>query len=169
MNDTMARYATSAAKPVPEGMHTVTAHLTLAGASEAIAFYAKAFGAEEISRLPGPDGALMHAAIRIGDSTLFLTDEMPQWGALGPLALKGSPVTIHLYVPDADAVFAQALAAGAVVKMPLADQFWGDRYGKLTDPFGQDWAIASRVRDMTQDEMLSALQAMMQQGGAGCA
>lgn len=151
-------------KPIPDGMHSVTPHLICAGASDAIAFYEKAFGAVELNRMPGPDGKLMHAAIRIGTSVVYLFDEMPQWGALGPNALKGSPVTLHLFVEDADASFTRAVAAGAVVKMPMADQFWGDRYGKVTDPFGHDWAIATRIRDMTPEEMMAAMQAMFANG-----
>src|SRR5881628_1170291 len=111
-------------KPIPEDMHSITPHLVCAGAASAIEFYKKAFGATEKGRLPGPDGRLMHAAVRIGDSTVMLVDEMPEWGALGPKALKGSPVTIHLYVDDVDAVVARAVKAGAKVTMPVADQFW---------------------------------------------
>lgn len=148
-------------KSVPEGMHTVTPHLLCAGASDAIAFYVKAFDAVELSRMPGPDGRLMHAHIRIGDSNIFLLDEMPNMCAFGPKALKGSSVMIHLYVEDADAVFAKALAAGASVKMPLADQFWGDRYGKVVDPFGHEWSIAMRVKDMSPAEMQAAMDEAM--------
>jgi PhnB protein len=148
------------ANPIPQGMHSLTPHLVCAEAAQAIHFYKAAFGAEESARLPGPDGKLMHAAVRIGDSTLMLVDEMPEYGALGPKALKGSPVTIHLYVEDADAVFARAVAAGAKVTMPLADQFWGDRYGQLEDPFGHKWSIATHQRDMTPEEMQQAMREM---------
>ena len=106
-------------KPIPEGMHSLTPHIVCAGAAEAIEFYKKAFNAREEGRMPGPDGKLMHAMVRIGDSTLMLVDEMPQWGALGPKSLKGSPVTIHLYVEDVDATVAQAVKAGAKVTMPV--------------------------------------------------
>ena len=150
----------SKVNPIPEGMHSVTPHLVCAGASEAIAFYTRAFGAVELARLPGPDGKLMHASLRIGDSAVMLVDEMPQWGSLGPKALKGSPVTIHLYVPDADKVFETAIAAGATAKMPIADMFWGDRYGVLTDPFGHNWSIATHVRDVTPAEMQEAMKNM---------
>lgn len=112
-------------KAVPEGMHTVTPHLICAGAAEAIEFYRKAFGAVELSRMPGSDGKVMHASIRIGDSVIMLNDENPEWGAFGPKHLKGSPVTIHLYVENVDAVFEQAARAGAKVTMPLDDMFWG--------------------------------------------
>ena len=147
-------------KPVPEGMHTVTPHLICAGAAEAIEFYKKAFGAVEEGRLPGPNGKLMHAMIRIGDSALMLVDEMPEWGALGPKALKGSPVTIHLYVEDVDAFAARAVAAGAKITMPVADMFWGDRYGKLEDPFGHHWSVATHMRDVSPQEMQQAMQKM---------
>src|SRR5256885_10405988 len=126
----------SAVKPIPDGMHSLSAHLICAGAAEAIEFYKRAFNAVEVTRLPGPDGKLMHAAVRIGDSTLMLVDENPQWGSLGPRSLKGSPVVVHLYVPDVDAVVARAVAAGAKITMPVADMFWGDRDGQLEDPFG---------------------------------
>jgi PhnB protein len=154
--------------PVPEDMHSVTPHLVCAGASEAIEFYKKAFGAVEAARVPGPGGKLMHAMIRIGDSAVMLVDEMPEWGALGPKSLNGSPVTIHLYVENADAAFERAVKAGAKVTMPLADQFWGDRYGKLVDPFGHHWSIATHVRDVSMEEAQQAMKAMQaaQQAGA---
>ena len=120
--------------PIPEGMHSVTPHLVCAGASDAMAFYTRAFGAVETARIPGPNGKLIHGAVRIGDSTVMLVDEMPEWNALGPKALKGTAVTIHLYVEDVDAIAARAVAAGAKVVMPVADMFWGDRYGVLEDP-----------------------------------
>jgi PhnB protein len=142
-----------AVKPIPEGMHSLTPHLVCAGAVDAIAFYEKAFGAVEMLRLPGPAGKLMHAMLRIGDSVLMLTDEYPDFGSLGPKALKGSPVTIHLYVEDVDATVAQAVAAGATIKMPVADMFWGDRYGQVVDPFGHHWSVATHTRDVTPEEM----------------
>jgi PhnB protein len=151
-------------KPIPEGMHSVTPHLVCAGAAEAIEFYKKAFGAVEQARLPGPQGKLMHAMIRIGDSAVMLVDEMPEWGALGPKALKGSSVTIHLYVDDADAFVARSVKAGAKVTMPVADMFWGDRYGKLEDPFGHHWSVGTHVRDVSMEEMQQAMRAMQQQG-----
>ena len=145
---------------IPQGMHSVTPHLVCAGAAQAIEFYKKAFGAVEEARLPGPDGKLMHAMIRIGNSAIMLADEMPEWGSLGPKALKGSPVTIHLYVDDADAFAKRAAAAGAKITMPVADQFWGDRYGKLEDPFGHHWSVGTHVRDVSPDEMQKAMQEM---------
>ena len=141
-------------------MHSVTPHLICAGASEALEFYKNAFDAVELSRLPGSDGKLMHASVRIGDSVIMLNDETPEWNALGPKALKGSPVTIHLYVEDADAVFDQAVRAGAKVTMPLDDMFWGDRYGKLEDPFGHQWSIGTHVRDVTPEEMQKGMAEM---------
>lgn len=147
-------------KHIPQGMHSVTPHLVCAGAAKAIDFYKQAFAATEVSRLPGPDGRIMHAMLRIGDSTLMLNDEMPEHGVLGPLALKGTPVTIHLYVDDADAVSARAVKAGAKVKMAVSDQFWGDRYGIVTDPFGHSWSIATHVRDVSPAEMAEAMKKM---------
>src|SRR5438132_10739396 len=123
---------TNRIKAIPEGFHTLTPHLIVKDASQAIEFYKKAFGAEELSRLPGPDGSsIMHAALQIGDSRLFLADEFPQMGARGPASIGGTPVTIHVYVEDVDAAFNQAVAAGAKVRMPLDDMFWGDRYGQI--------------------------------------
>jgi PhnB protein len=154
--------ATQSVNPIPEGMHTVTPHLVCAGAGDAIDFYKKAFGATETSRMAGPGGKLMHASIRIGDSAVMLVDEMPEWGSLGPKALKGSPVVIHLYVDDVDAFTARAAAAGAKVTMPVADMFWGDRYGQLEDPFGHRWSVATHVRDVSPAEMQQAMQKMSQ-------
>ncbi len=141
------------AKPIPDGMHTITPHLVCAGAADAIGFYKNAFGATELTRLTGPDGRLMHAALRIGDSTLMLVDEMPEWGALGPKARGGTPVTIHLYVEDAEALFARAVAAGAEARMPVSETFWGDRYGQVVDPFGHVWSIATHVQDLTDEQI----------------
>jgi uncharacterized glyoxalase superfamily protein PhnB len=139
-------------------MHSVTPHLVCAGAADAIEFYKKAFGAVELARLPGPQGKLMHAIVRIGDSPVMLVDEAPEWGMLGPKSLKGSPVTIHLYVDDADAFVARAVKAGAKVTMPVDDMFWGDRYGKLEDPFGHHWSVGTHVRDVSPQEMQQAMQ-----------
>jgi uncharacterized glyoxalase superfamily protein PhnB len=147
-------------KRIPEGMHTVTPHLVCAGAADAIEFYKKAFNAVEMGRMPGPQGKLMHAAIKISDSTVMLADEFPEYGSLGPKALKGSPVTIHLYVEDVDAFVKQAVAAGAKITMPLDDMFWGDRYCKLDDPFGHHWSVATHIRDVTPEEMREAMAKM---------
>ena len=149
-----------AVKPIPDDMHSVTPHLVCAGAADAIEFYKKAFNAVEAGRLPGPQGKLMHAMIRIGDSPVMLVDEMPEWGSFGPKSLRGSPVTIHLYVEDVDAVVARALAAGAKITMPVADMFWGDRYGKVEDPFGHHWSVATHIRDVSPAEMQQAMQNM---------
>ena len=149
-----------AVKPIPDGMRTLTPELFCAGASDAIAFYKEAFGAVEVMRSPGPDGKLLHAEVKIGDSTLMVMDEMK--GALGPKALKGSPVNIHMQVKDVDAVVKKAVAAGAKITMPLADQFWGDRYAKLEDPFGHQWSVATHVRDVSPEEMKQAMSKMGQ-------
>ena len=148
-------------QPIPNGMHSITPHLVCAGAAEAIAFYKVAFDAVELSRMPGPGGKLMHAMLRIGDSAVMLVDETPEWGALGPKALKGTPVTLHMYVANADVAFAQAVTAGAQAVMQPADMFWGDRYGVVEDPFGHRWSIATHVRDMTAEEMQAAMKAQM--------
>jgi PhnB protein len=147
-------------RPIPEGMHSVTPHLICAGAAEATDFYKKAFGATEMSRLPGPNGKLMHGSIRLGDSTVMLADEMREWGSLGPKALNGSAVVIHLYVEDVDAFTARAGAAGAQITMPVQEMFWGDRYGQLEDPFGHRWSVATHVRDVSAVEMQQAMQKM---------
>ena len=151
---------TTTVKPIPEGRHSLTPQLVCAGAAAAIEFYKAAFGAVELTRLPGKSGKLMHGSVRIGDSVLMLVDEMPEWGALGPISLKGSPVTIHLYVKDVDAAVAQALAAGAKVTMPVADMFWGDRYGTLEDPFGHQWSLATHTRDLTPAQIQEGMAAM---------
>lgn len=159
--------ATTAVKPIPEGMHTLTPHIVCEGASDAIAFYKKAFNAEEITRLPGPNGKVMHAAIRIGDSVLMLMDDFPEWGSLGPQALKGTPVTLHLYMKDVDAAMQQAVAAGAQVTMPAADMFWGDRYGQVVDPFGHRWSIATHKQDLTPEEIQQNMAKMGELEGCG--
>jgi len=145
-------------KPIPDGMHSVTPHLVCSGAAEAIDFYKKAFNASEVGRIDGPQGKLLHGAVRIGDSMVMLADEFPDWGSLGPKSLKGSPVTIHLYVEDVDAFAARAVAAGAKITMPVQEMFWGDRYGKLEDPFGHQWSVSTHVRDVSPEEMRQAAQ-----------
>ncbi len=147
-------------RPVPDTMHSLTPHLVCDGAAAAIEFYKAAFGAVEDMRLPMPDGRLMHAMLRIGNSALMLVDEMPQMGALGPQALKGSPVTIHLMVEDVDATMAQAQRAGATVTMPPQDMFWGDRYGQLIDPFGHRWSVATHLQDLTPEQIMANLAAL---------
>lgn len=143
---------------IPRGMHTVTPHLVCAGAMDAIEFYKQAFSAQEITCLPGPDGQLMHAQLRIGDSSIMLVEESPGRGSFGPKALKGSPVTVHLYVDDADAFVARAVKAGATITMPVEEMFWGDRYGQLEDPFGHHWSVATHVRDVSQAELETAVK-----------
>jgi len=140
-------------KPIPDGCHTVTPHLIVRGADKAIDFYKKAFGAKELSRCPGPNGKLMHAEIQIGNSHVYLGEEFPDMGCKSPQAYNGSPVTIHLYVEDVDASYKKAVAAGAQVTMPVSDMFWGDRYGKVKDPFGHEWSIATHKEDLTPKEM----------------
>ena len=151
---------TAPVEPIPQHMHSVTPHLVCDGAADAIEFYKKAFGAVEGGRMQTPDGKIMHAEVRIGDSTVMLVDEFPDYGSIGPKKLNGSPVTLHVYVPDVDRVFEQAVAAGATVRMPLENQFWGDRYGQVVDPFGHNWSIATHVKDMTQEEMMAAMNEM---------
>jgi uncharacterized glyoxalase superfamily protein PhnB len=146
--------------PVPKGFHTLTPHLVVKDAPAAIEFYKQAFGAE-VGRIHyTPDGqTITHADLRIGDSMLMLCGEFPAWGVLSPLTLGGTPVTLHVYVADPDALFGRAVAAGATVKMPLADQFWGDRYGQLTDPFGHLWSIAARIAEPSEEELKAASEA----------
>jgi uncharacterized glyoxalase superfamily protein PhnB len=151
---------TSSVKPIPEGMHTVTPHLVCANAADAIAFYAKAFGAIELFRMPGPTGKIAHAQIKIGNSVLMLTDESPECGMAGPKTLKGTPVSLYLYFEDADQAFERAVTAGATVVTPLADMFWGDRWGNVLDPFGHHWHIATHKSDPTMEEMQRAMAEM---------
>ena len=154
--------------PIPKGHHAITPHLIVKGAAEAIAFYQQAFGAEEVARMPMPDKdgteKIGHAELKIGDSRLYLAEEFPDYGCVGPAGGK-SPVTIHLNVTDADAAFARAVAAGATVTMPLADQFWGDRYGKLVDPFGHHWSVAEHLEDLTKEQVAERMAAALA-GGA---
>jgi PhnB protein len=147
-------------QPVPNGFHSVTPYIVCDGASDAIAFYKKAFGATELMRVPTPDGKLMHASIKIGDSIVMLNDEFPEMGAIGPKARKGTSVTLHLFVEDVDKAFERAVKAGATVKMPLQDMFWGDRYGCVEDPFGHSWSLATHLRDMTGEEIQEAAKNM---------
>lgn len=156
-----------APSPRPAGYHSVTPAIIVRDAAAAIDFYARAFGAEEVTRLAMPDGKLAHAEIRIGDSIVMLGDENPDWGALSPQSTNGTPGSLHLYVDDVDAAFARALEAGATVRMPIEDAFWGDRYGKVTDPFGHEWGLATHVRDMTEDEVQAAAAAWMAQAASG--
>jgi PhnB protein len=148
----------SKVKPVPEGYPTVTPYLIVRGASEALAFYAKAFGAEETFRMPGPGGAVMHAEMMVGTSPVMLSDENPAMGARSPQDLGGTCASLFLYVEDVDAAFRRATGAGAVSLMEPADMFWGDRMCKVTDPYGHEWALASHVEDVPPEEMQKRMQ-----------
>lgn len=143
-------------RPLP----AVSPHLVCAGAVKAIDFYKDAFGAVEMMRLVGKDGRLIHGSLMIGDGLVMLTDEAPEWKALSPTALNGTPVSIHLYVDDVDAAIARAEKAGAKVIMPATDMFWGDRYGVVVDPFGHKWSLATPQREMTIAEIEAALENM---------
>ena len=139
-------------------------HLVCDPCADAIEFYKKAFGAEEVRRMPGPDGRIMHAELRIGGKPLFLVDDFPEYcggKSQSPKALGATPVTIHRFVEDCDAAIQRAVDAGATVKMPPADMFWGDRYGVITDPFGHSWSIATHQRDMTPEQMMKEMAQMM--------
>jgi PhnB protein len=141
-------------KPVPEGYHTLTPYFTVRDAEKAIDFYKKAFGAMERGVMKGPDGKVMHAELMIGDSIVMLADEFPEYGAVAPnSAGGGSSMGLHIYLPNVDEAFDRAVKAGAQVEMPVMDQFWGDRYGKLKDPFGHKWSIATHIADYSADEM----------------
>lgn len=140
-------------KPIPEGYHSITPYLIVDGAAAAIAYYEKVFNATEVLRMPGPDGRIMHAEIQIGTSRLMLADEHPAIGAYAPAHFKGSPLHLMLYVEDVDSVFAKAVAEGAAVERPLADQFYGDRTGGIIDPFGHHWYLATHIKDVSPEEM----------------
>lgn len=158
----------SQVKAIPDGFRTVTPHITCKGAAEAIAFYKKAFGAEEIMCMTIPNSpAVMHAEIKIGDSLIMLNDEFPGGGITAPATLKGTTVGIHLYTENCDALFNRAVAAGAKPLMPPMDMFWGDRFATVTDPFGHVWNIATHTKDVTPEECAKAAAAMFG-GGGGC-
>ena len=150
-----------AASPVPNGYRTVTPHLMLDNTAQGIEWYKKAFGAEEVSRAPGPDGRLMHAEIRIGDSRIMLNDEV--MGQRGPKSIGGSPVSLWVYVPDCDAAYDRAVSAGAKADYPVTDCFWGDRMGAFKDPFGYSWSVATRKEDLTPQEMKQRQDEFMKQ------
>ncbi|HEV3236327.1 MAG TPA: VOC family protein [Gemmataceae bacterium] len=149
-------------QPIPPGHENLIPHLVCDPCNEAIDFYKKAFGAEEICRIPVPDGRkIMHAAIRIGKSVVFLVDDFPEHcggKSSSPTALKGTPVTLHHYVENCDAAIKRAQDAGAKVEMPAADMFWGDRYGVVTDPFGHKWSFATHIKDLSSVEMQAAMK-----------
>jgi PhnB protein len=140
-------------KPIPRGYHIVTPSLVVRGADRAIAFYKNAFGAREKLRMPGPDGKVMHAELQIGDSIVMVADESPEMGSRSPQTVGGASSSLLIYTKDVDALFQRALAAGATVQMPVADMFWGDRYGKVVDPFGHEWQLATRRENLTPKEM----------------
>jgi PhnB protein len=151
------------AKPIPDGYHTLTPYLTCRDAAGAIEFYKQAFGAvQKGDVMKGPDGKVMHAELRIGDSLIMVADEFPQWGSLSPQSIGGSGMGLHIYVEDVDSAFDRAIGAGGVVEMPVMDMFWGDRYGKLVDPFGHKWSVATHKRDMSINEVEDAQREFME-------
>jgi PhnB protein len=151
------------ARPIPEGYHTLTPHMTVRDAARAIEFYKQAFGAIEKGVMKGPDGKVMHAELRIGDSVFMLADEFPEFGSLSPQSSGGSGMGLHIYTEDVDSAFDRAVKAGAAVEMPVTEMFWGDRYGKLADPFGHKWSIATHKRDVSMEEMEEAQKEFMSQ------
>ncbi len=157
----------SQVKPVPERFHTITPHMVIKNAADAIEFYKKAFGAERVSRHMTPDGQLiMHATLKIGDSMLMVSDECPEGqgcpGWVSPQTNQGTTVALHLYVENVDAVFKQAVDAGCKPTMPPMDAFWGDRYGQVFDPYGHCWSIATHKKDLTQEEIARAAREIFQ-------
>jgi PhnB protein len=148
-------------KPIPDGYHTLTPFLTVRGAARAIEFYKQAFGAVDRGAMKGPDGKIMHAEMMIGDSIIMLSDEFPEFGSLSPQSTGGAGMGLHIYLDGVDAAFDRAVKAGAEVEMPVMDQFWGDRYGKLKDPFGHHWSIATHSKDLSLDEMKQGMNEAM--------
>ncbi len=155
------------AKPIPEGYHSVTPYLIIKGATEAIDFYKKAFGATELFRMPAPGGKIGHAEIKIGDSPIMLADESPEMGYKSPQSLGGSPISIMIYVTDVDTVFKQAIAAGGKEQRPVKDQFYGDRSGTLEDPFGHVWHVATHKEDVSPEEMERRVKSYTAASGGG--
>lgn len=151
----------SKVQPIPEGYHTVTPYLTVRNAAAALDFYKRAFGAEEIFRMADPQGKVGHAEIRIGDSAIMMSDEYPEMDARGPETIGGSPVMMHLYVDDVDALVERAVAAGGKLERPVANQFYGDRAGMVVDPYGHKWWIASHVEDVPPEELKKRAAAAM--------
>ncbi len=143
----------NAVKPIPENYHAVTPYLIVNGAAKAIDFYKNVFGAQEIMRMPGPNGKVGHAELKIGDSIIMLADEHPEMDAQSPQSVGGTPVSLLVYVEDVDNVFKKALSAGAKESRPVKDQFYGDRSGIITDPFGHKWSVATHVEDVSPEEM----------------
>ena len=138
---------------IPKGYHTITPFMTVRDAARAIEFYKQAFGAKEKGVMKGPGGKVMHAELVIGDSIIMLADEFPEFGSLSPQSTGGSGTGLHIYIEDVDSAFDRAVKAGATVEMPVADMFWGDRYGKLRDPFGHKWSIGTHKADLSMEEM----------------
>ena len=150
-------------KPIPDGYHSLTPFLTVRDAARAIEFYKQAFGAKERGVMKGPDGKVMHAELMIGDSIIMLADEFPEFGSLSPESTGGAGMGLHIYLDGVDAAFDQAVKAGAQIEMPVMDQFWGDRYGKLKDPFGHKWSIATHTKDLSMDEMKQGMDEALAQ------
>src|SRR5437588_9677955 len=140
-------------KPIPEHCHSLNCYVTVKNCAEAVKWYTKAFSGKELCSMPGPDGKIMHAEVIIGDSVLMLSDECPEMGNKSAQTIGGTPFTIMLYTPNVDELFQQAIKAGAKETMPVSDMFWGDRYGKLVDPYGNQWAIATHKEDVAPEEM----------------
>lgn len=155
------------ARPVPEGFHTLTPHLIIKDCAKAVEWYKAAFGVEEVFSNVLPDGQVMHARLKVGDCHFMANDEFPDMGVLGPASGARSPVTLHLYVEDVDAVFNRAVEAGATVTMPVQDMFWGDRYGCITDPFGHCWSIATSIEEVKPEEILRRAQKHFAEGMGG--
>jgi uncharacterized glyoxalase superfamily protein PhnB len=145
---------------MPESSTKLIPHITCRNANEAVEFYQKAFGAKSLGVHQGPDGKVMHAALDIDGATMYITDEFPDWGALGPQSIGGSPVTLHLQVSDCDAVYNRAVEAGCEAKMPPQDMFWGDRYAQVVDPYGHRWSVATTIREVSPEELQQAMASM---------
>ena len=156
-----------AVKPIPEGYHSLTPYLAVEDADKAIEFYKDAFGAQELLRMPGPDGKIAHAELQLGDSKLMLSDPFPQSNVKPPAERGGPTGSIFMYVEDVDSIFEQAQRAGAKVVSELEDMFWGDRFGTLSDPFGHVWSIATHKEDLSEEEMAERSKAAMAEMGAG--
>ena len=146
---------------IPKGYHTITPFVTVRDAARAIEFYKQAFGAKEKGVMKGPEGKVMHAELVIGDSIIMLADEFPEFGSLSPQSIGGSGTGLHIYIEDVDSAFDRAVKAGATVEMPVADMFWGDRYGKLRDPFGHKWSIGTHKADLSMEEMKKGMDEAM--------
>jgi PhnB protein len=167
-NERQAKRRETPVAAIPKGFHSVTPHLTVRGAADAIEFYKRAFRARERGRMPGPDGkAIMHAELQIGDSIVFLADEFPDMGCRAPQTLGGTTGTLHIYVEDVDKAFQRAVAAGGEVRMPVTDMFWGDRYAKLADPFGHEWGLATHKENLSAREIGRRAQEFFTRVGGG--